>query len=270
METSDMFHMVGALCGLAIYNSIIVDLNFPLAMFKKLLGQKPTLEDLKELDPVVGKSLQQLLEYEEPDLDDVFGLNFEVVYDRYGEIIHVPLLENGASIPVNQANKQQYVELYVDYRFNKSCEEPYRAFDRGFHTVCSGFALKMFRPLELQTLVVGSEDINWFELRRAARYQGEYWDQHPVIKWFWEVLLEECTLEDKKNFLRFLTGCDRAPVNGIGGIQITIQPTSGGDSYLPVAHTCYNLLDLPKYSNKEILKSKFMQAIENTEGFALV
>ncbi|VDL89161.1 unnamed protein product [Schistocephalus solidus] len=189
--------MVGALCGLAIYNSIIVDLNFPLAMFKKLLGQQPTLEDLKELDPVVGKSLQQLLEYEEPDLDEVFALNFE-------------------------------------------------------------------------TLVVGSEEINWFELRRAARYQGEYWDQHPVIKWFWEVLLEDCTVEDKKNFLRFLTGCDRAPVHGIGGIQIVIQPTSGGDSYLPVAHTCYNLLDLPKYSSKEILKSKFMQAIENTEGFALV
>lgn len=270
METSDMFHMVGALCGLAIYNSIIVDLNFPLAMFKKLLGQQPTLEDLKELDPVVGKSLQQLLEYEEPDLDEVFALNFEVVYDKYGEICHIPLVENGASIPVNQANKQLYVEKYVDYRFNKSCDEPYKAFHRGFHLVCSGYALKMFRPLELQTLVVGSEEINWFELRRAARYQGEYWDQHPVIKWFWEVLLEDCTVEDKKNFLRFLTGCDRAPVHGIGGIQIVIQPTSGGDSYLPVAHTCYNLLDLPKYSSKEILKSKFMQAIENTEGFALV
>ncbi|VDN36973.1 unnamed protein product, partial [Dibothriocephalus latus] len=150
METPEMFHMVGALCGLAIYNSIIVDLNFPLAMFKKLLGQQPTLEDLKELDPVVGKSLQQLLEYEEPDLDEVFALNFEVVFDKYGEICHVPLVENGASIPVNQANKQLYVEKYVDYRFNKSCDEQYKAFHRGFHLVCSGFALKMFRPLELQ------------------------------------------------------------------------------------------------------------------------
>ncbi|VDN29283.1 unnamed protein product [Dibothriocephalus latus] len=58
--------------------------------------------------------------------------------------------------------------------------------------------------------------------------------------------------------------------DGLRATRIIIQPTSGGDTYLPVAHTCYNLLDLPKYSSKEILQSKFMQAIVNTEGFALV
>lgn len=28
---------------------------------------------------------------------------------------------------------------------------------------------------------------------------------------------------------------------------MTIQPTEGGLDYFPVAHTCFNLLDLPKY-----------------------
>lgn len=73
-----MFNMVGALCGLAIYNSIIIDLCFPTALFKKLLDEEPTLEDLKELDPVVAKSLQMLLDYEEADLEDAFCLTFEV------------------------------------------------------------------------------------------------------------------------------------------------------------------------------------------------
>lgn len=42
-------------CGLAIYNFTIVDLHFPLALYKKLLKKKPSLDDLKELMPDVGR-----------------------------------------------------------------------------------------------------------------------------------------------------------------------------------------------------------------------
>ena len=51
--------------------------------------------------------------------------------------------------------------------------------------------------------------------------------------------------------------------------QIIIQRTTGGDSYLPVAHTCFNLLDLPQYNTKEKLRYKLLQAIQQTQGFAL-
>lgn len=37
----------------------IVELNFPVALYKKLLKKTPTLEDLKELMPVVGRSVIQ-------------------------------------------------------------------------------------------------------------------------------------------------------------------------------------------------------------------
>lgn len=50
-----MYHLVGLLCGLAIYNTIIVDLPFPLAMYKKLLNKPVNLDDLRELDPTLGK-----------------------------------------------------------------------------------------------------------------------------------------------------------------------------------------------------------------------
>lgn len=51
-----MFNLIGVICGLAIYNLTIVELNFPLALYKKLLKKKPTLDDLKELMPDVGRS----------------------------------------------------------------------------------------------------------------------------------------------------------------------------------------------------------------------
>uniref|UniRef100_A0A8C1EYU2 HECT and RLD domain containing E3 ubiquitin protein ligase 4 n=1 Tax=Cyprinus carpio carpio TaxID=630221 RepID=A0A8C1EYU2_CYPCA len=54
-EDIDLFHLIGVVCGLAIYNLTIVELNFPLALYKKLLKKTPTLEDLKELMPDVGR-----------------------------------------------------------------------------------------------------------------------------------------------------------------------------------------------------------------------
>ncbi|KAK3745723.1 hypothetical protein RRG08_030533 [Elysia crispata] len=52
-----MFHMIGTLCGLAIYNFTIIDLHFPLALFKKLLKKQVMLDDLMELMPDVGSKL---------------------------------------------------------------------------------------------------------------------------------------------------------------------------------------------------------------------
>lgn len=46
-ETNIKFELMGILMGIAIYNSVILDLHFPTACYKKLLGIHPDLEDLK-------------------------------------------------------------------------------------------------------------------------------------------------------------------------------------------------------------------------------
>ena len=78
------------------------------------------------------------------------------------------------------------------------------------------------------------------------------------------------TLQQKKRFLLFLTGTDRVPITGMKTIKLYIQPARSGDAYLPVAHTCFNLLDLPEYATAEKLRYKLLQAIQCTEGFGLV
>ena len=42
-EDNMMYRLIGLLCGLAIYNSTIIDLKFPLALYKKLLGKSVIL-----------------------------------------------------------------------------------------------------------------------------------------------------------------------------------------------------------------------------------
>jgi len=46
------FELIGILLGLAIYNGVILDLHLPVVVYKKLLGHKLTLEDVKQINPV--------------------------------------------------------------------------------------------------------------------------------------------------------------------------------------------------------------------------
>lgn len=103
----------------------------------------------------------------------------------------------------------------------------------------------------------------------------------PLLAWLEQWLEQQCdtdsvslqlvTVTSLCFFLAvFLTGSDRIPILGMKCLKLVIQPTGGGEDYLPVAHTCFNLLDLPKYTDKETLKSKLIQAIDHYEGFSLV
>jgi len=53
---------------------------------------------------------------------------------------------------------------------------------------------------------------------------------------------------------------------------MTIQKMDGGkrNEKLPVAHTCFNILELPPYHCEDLMKGKLLQAIHFTEGFGLV
>ncbi|CAM2117489.1 putative E3 ubiquitin-protein ligase HERC4 isoform X1 [Caretta caretta] len=268
-EDSDLFHLIGVVCGLAIYNFTIVDLHFPLALYKKLLNKKPSLDDLKELMPDVGRSMQQLLDYPEDDIEETFCLNFTITVENFGTTEVKELVPKGADIPVVKQNRQEFVDAYVDYIFSKSVASLFDAFHAGFHKVCGGKVLQLFQPSELQAMVIGNTNYDWKELEKNTEYKGEYWADHPTIKIFWDVF-HELPLEKKKQFLLFLTGSDRIPILGMKCLKLVIQPTGGGEGYLPVSHTCFNLLDLPKYTDKETLKSKLIQAIDHNEGFSLV
>uniref|UniRef100_A0A2K5C0G0 HECT and RLD domain containing E3 ubiquitin protein ligase 4 n=1 Tax=Aotus nancymaae TaxID=37293 RepID=A0A2K5C0G0_AOTNA len=193
----------------------------------------------------------------------------KITVENFGATEVKELVVNGADTAVNKQNRQEFVDAYVDYIFNKSVASLFDAFHAGFHKVCGGKVLLLFQPNELQAMVIGNTNYDWKELEKNTEYKGEYWAEHPTIKTFWEVF-HELPLEKKKQFLLFLTGSDRIPILGMKSLKLVIQPTGGGEEYLPVSHTCFNLLDLPKYTEKETLRSKLIQAIDHNEGFSLI
>ena len=270
-ENPEVFKMLGAICGLAIYNDVIVDLPFPLALYKKLLGQKVDISDLIELQPSLGNSMKSILEYEGEDFEGDLNLNFEINREHFGESVNINLIEDGDKQPVTLENRCLFVEKYINYIFNKSIEAQYNAFEEGFFLVCKSPIFKMFHPNELRLVVCGNPEYDFTELDHETSYGNGYHREHPTILIFWETL-HSFSHELKRKFLSFLSGSDRVPVSGLASLKFKIQQVSGGINCerLPVAHTCYNLLALPPYRDKTVMRTKLLQAISFSEGFLLV
>ena len=104
-ETETMYFLIGIICGLAIYNFTIINLPFPLALYKKLLNEKVDLSDLRELSPTLANSMQQILEYEGEDFEETFDLHFDISRDIFGESKSEPLKQNGENIAVTLENR---------------------------------------------------------------------------------------------------------------------------------------------------------------------
>lgn len=64
LEAEDEFMLIGLVLSLAIYNAVLLDFPLPLALYKKLIGQPVALRDLEDMEPTLGRSLRQLLQYE--------------------------------------------------------------------------------------------------------------------------------------------------------------------------------------------------------------
>jgi len=51
-ENERQFMLIGIVLGLAIYNNVILDVHFPMVVYRKLMGKLGTFEDLTTSHPV--------------------------------------------------------------------------------------------------------------------------------------------------------------------------------------------------------------------------
>ena len=98
---------------------------------------------------------------------------------------------------------------------------------------------------------------------------GEYREDHPVIKLFWEVVTSFSETE-KRQLLKFVTSCSRPPLLGFKQLSppLHISPAVG-EERLPSASTCMNVLKLPQFQDSSTLKHKLLYAIQSGAGFEM-
>ncbi len=287
---------MGKLLGLAVYNGVLLDLHLPAVLYKKLLGLPVGFDDLVSLDPSLHAGLKQLLEYEPAeDVEDVFCRTFEYEWEDLGFVRKVQLIPNGDTCPVTHANRAEYVRLLSAWLLAYSLETQFKHLLAGFHRVVHSSALSLLRADELELLMAGLPHLNFHELQVRVEtiilpildfkkspnsiFQAGtsyvcgdasigWGPDHPTVQAFWEVV-HSLELEQKQRLLLFATGSAKAPIGGLRQVALQIQRMCPDTDLLPTAHTCFNMLMLPQYSDKNKLRDRLLLAINECEGFGL-
>ncbi|KAG0047855.1 hypothetical protein BGZ83_007189 [Gryganskiella cystojenkinii] len=264
------YELVGILVGLALYNGVILGVRFPPVTYRKLLGWEIDLEAFTESFPALGRGLEQMLDWTDGDVYDVFMRSFEISYEHLSKVTTLPLIRNGENIAVTNDNRTAYVEAYVNHYVHEHIHQEFEAFQRGFNKICEGEAVKLLRPEELELLLCGNAELDMHDLEASCLYDDGYSPSHTLIKEFWEVVHDELSPDQHKKLLIFVTGSDRIPIRGLKDLMFVIQRNGPDSERLPTALTCFSRLLLPEYANKEKMKERLVTAIENAHGFGLV
>ncbi|KAL1129646.1 hypothetical protein AAG570_012591, partial [Ranatra chinensis] len=265
------YHFIGRMLGKAVFENLLIELPFADFFIAKLTGSysELNLHNLASLDPEIYKNLLYLRKYN-GDFN-ALGLDFTLVVDEYGSHKTVELKPKGSEIPVAACNKMEYIHLVADYKLNKQIDAQCVAFEEGLNTMLKQEWLAMFSSKELQIILSGFEvPIDLSDLQEFAVYTGGFTLEHPNIQAFWRVV-NTFNDEQIRDLLKFVTSLTRAPLLGFKDLDppFCIQYVEGGDSRLPTASTCMNLLKLPVFTNDTVMREKLLFVINSGAGFDL-
>ncbi|XP_071494579.1 probable E3 ubiquitin-protein ligase HERC4 [Diadema antillarum] len=255
----DTVKKIGFLFALMVYNRAIITVPFPVLLYEKLLNQKSLcFEDLSGLDAQLLKQLCDLRKYSADDLEAMV-LNF------------ADIKPGGEDIPVTPDNLEDYIQQKAMFYM---AVDQFDAFCQGFNMIERPPILSIFQPEEFRDVILG-ERLDWESLENSTRYELPYHPQHPVIRRFWNVF-HQLDEEDKRRYLKFLTGSDHVPVGGFESLKFTIKwmnaPERHGDPperVCPEVMTCpgYISMDLPEYESEADTKFRLLKAIEMCSTF---
>ncbi|XP_077232363.1 uncharacterized protein LOC143869185 [Tasmannia lanceolata] len=268
-EHLSYFKFIGRVAAMAIYHGKLLDAFFIRPFYKMMLKKPIQLKDMESVDMEYYNSLRWIMDNDPEELD----LYFAVDEDFFGQMQQHELKPGGTDVAVTNDNKQEYIDLVIQWRFVSRIQPQMTAFLDGFDEVLPLNLIKVFDENELELLMCGIGEIDVRDWKRHTVYKSGYHANHIVIQWFWRVMLSFSN-EMRSRLLQFVTGTSRVPMNGFkelygsNGLQSFTIEKWGTPENLPRSHTCFNRIDLPPYESYQELRGKLIKAIEGSESFS--
>ena len=270
------FKFLGSIIGKCFYESILIDISFAPFFLTKWCNAnrgntslKNSINDLNYLDKDLFHNLMKLTtmtDDELRELDLTFTINEKVEDKSYT----FNLMPDGEHVSVNSSNRLSYIHQVSNFKLNSSLHIQTKYFLDGLFEIIPSKWLRMFDAFELQMLVLGGDnDVNVQDWKENVQYGG-YFDDDLTIKFFWEVV-NEMSSGERFKLIKFVTSVSRVPLLGFGALNPKFGIRNSGRSIgrLPTASTCVNLLKLPDYQDKALIKEKLLYAINTDAKFDL-
>lgn len=265
-----MYEFAGRFLAMAIIQEQIIGTKFSLAFFKLLLGQPCVLDDLKEVEMDVHRSIKYVVDNDPEDL----CLTFTYSYEEFGVQKEIDLKPKCGDINVTEANKAEYIQLLIDFHTTHLNLEQIGLVRKGFFQLIPKHVITTLECSELQFLLSGTSEINVADWKANTVYENCD-DTHEVVIMFWEVVESKLSNMQRTDLLQFVTGSPFVPITGFKDLQgangkaqkftITFRPSTASPAI--VSHSCFNQICIPRHHSRSQFEEYLQQAILQKEGF---
>jgi hypothetical protein len=262
---------IGLLMAKALIQNVTINICFNKLIYKMILEEKISFDDLQFIDSELYNSLRNLkdnIEYNNmlnPGNDNNIikdlGLSYTIEMKDNKDHIHTfELIENGRNVEVE--NLDHFIEQRINFLIG--IYEPFiKQIRDGIFDCIPEERIKCFNSNELELILNGRPFIDVEEWQSFTAYKPPYNKDHKVIKWFWEIL-SQLPQKELSNLLLFASGATRVPLGGFAVLesskgylsQFTIDYVDYNKRVKNFihAHTCFNRIDLPCFPNKNELE----------------
>lgn len=255
------YRNAGRLAAKALFDGVTIPAFFNRPLLKHILARPVVFDDLESVDATLYRSCRYVL-----DNGGVDALCLTFSYrDRDGADA-VDLGEGGRDVDVDDANKEDYVARLFKCAMLDAIAAPLSSFLKGFYDVVPLAALNAaaLDPGDLELAICGLDSVDVDDWRSHAAYSGGYGADAPTVVAFW-AYVAALSDERRAKLLQFVTGTSRVPAGGFANLQgrdgvtkcFELRLRPGERTAYPLAHTCFNRLDLPDYADAGHLAAVF-------------
>ena len=281
----EYYEFIGKLFTKALVDMMnINNYQINLTIIKQILKKPINLEDMQYYDMDLYKSLLFIKnEKNIENNEELKDMRFTwIIRDENNNRKEIELIPNGKNIKLNENNKNIFIEKVMYQEITRPYEEQISYFRKGMLIMIDDEVRNIFSIDEFKFILSGQAEIDIKDWKENTIYKGDYNEQHPVIKMFWECI-EGLNKSQLEKFIEFVTGCSSIPLDGFGNLKgmggnimkFTIEPYicfSAEDPYasefrLIEAKTCFNRIILPYYKNKYEMNKALNIILNNDTSF---
>lgn len=144
--------------GIAARTDSTVPIPFPAVVWKRLLGESVSIDDLKDVDIEVVERFHFLMR---TDLsEEEFQLYTQTVSLTFTAHLcdgtEVELIENGSCVPVTFATRHQFAHALIEARLQEGSEQ-IAAIRAGLHEILPSPLFATYTAAEIEQLIAGMQ-----------------------------------------------------------------------------------------------------------------
>jgi hypothetical protein len=284
------YEAMGILIGLAVRTGKPQAFKFSSYTWKRLLGRRPTVHDVRVFDKRFADIVARLQLTAESSSDDPY----EVIPSLVGQVPLSVRRSDGVSIALPQPASARHPSAaagaapgcvtacraaileHCSNAIEARAAEHERAFEamrRGLGRVIPLSAIRLLTWREFEILACGENEIDVERMQRHSKYIGDFSATHPAVRVFWAAV-ESFSQSERVMLVQFAWGRSRLPPPGewkdsepfkVGPIANTSRRARRGKE-LPIAHTCFAQIELPEYDSVAQCREKLLIALHGSVG----